>query len=92
MSNYIRQFAALTTARRFIDLLPPASVFAVSVTDEDDASVLNIYVASRAAREALADELFPGGVPVDRESTFVTYKVGTLSISIIDPEERKDNG
>ena len=90
MSAFQKQLEAVAVATRLIERLPAHAVWALEVTNDDDAdspTVLNIFAP-------VYD--FPGiamslrlGKAVDRgekDVKFVSYRQGTLHISIIEEE------
>ena len=87
--HHANQRAALMAAAKLVEELPPGTTFAVEVTDEDtleEPSVLNIYLKPHQHFNHLAS-LLRLGEPVDQTETFVSYRMGPLLVSLMEPEE-----
>lgn len=91
--HFDRQLEAIGTALLLIQKLPDWAVWALTCTNDDDAdspSVLNIF-APESHWQRLCETLKLGR-PVDRStgekgSQFLSFRHGTLLISIIEQEE-----
>jgi hypothetical protein len=91
--SFSKQLEAIGSALLLIQKLPAHAVWALECTNDDDAespSVLNIFAEEdQWAGIALSLRL---GKPVDRNTSdrgeqFVSYRQGTLHISLIQREE-----
>jgi hypothetical protein len=90
MSSFRSQLEAVGSALLLIEKLPADTVWALELTNDDDAespSVLNIF-AEREAWPKLQVSLRLGR-PVDREETFISWRQGTLHISFIEQHEQE---
>jgi len=88
MSNFRTQLEALGSALLLIERLPEQTVWALELTNDDDAespSVLNIFT-ERANWSALTS-LLRLGRSVDVDKTFLSFRQGTLHISFIEEED-----
>ena len=90
MSSFQTQLEAIGSALLLIQKLPAQSIWALELTNDDDAespSVLNIF-AEREEWPMLMVSLRLGK-PVDSEKNFLSFRQGTLHISFIEEEDAK---
>jgi hypothetical protein len=93
MSGWKQQLEAIGSALLLIERLPDGAVWSLTCTNDDDAespSVLNIF-AEESEWTTIITRLRLGKV-FDRSTTgneeqFITFKQGTLTISIIQEEQ-----
>lgn len=86
-SSFKTQLEAIGTALLLIQKLPTQTVWALELTNDDDAespSVLNIF-AERVVWPALI-EILRLGKSVDQDKSFLSFRQGTLHISFIELE------
>jgi len=92
MSSFRKQLEAMGSALLLIEKLPADAVWALELTNDDDAenpSVLNVF-AGRDAWMKMQVSLRLG-TPVDSDhKTFLSWRQGTLLISFIEPQESND--
>ena len=94
MSTFRKQLEAIGSALLLIEKLPSGAVWALEVTNDDDAespTVLNIF-ATEEHWPFIITSLHLGK-PTDQNTEgkgdqFVSYRQGTLLVSIIEQEER----
>jgi hypothetical protein len=82
--NFRDQWEALVAAQIVIPKLPAHTVWSLTMTEDDNPSVLNIY-ADPWEWPTLARTL-ASGPAVDIGDTFQSYRLGTLLVSIIQKE------
>lgn len=89
MSSFRTQLEAMGSALLLIEKLPANTIWALELTNDDDAtspSVLNIFAECTAWMKLQVSLRL--GQPVDRETTFISWRQGTLHISFIEQEEK----
>jgi hypothetical protein len=92
MSNFHMQLETIGSALLLIQKLSDQEVWALECTNDDDAespSVLNIFTEPERWPHLIL--LLRLGKPVDSYKTFLSFRQGTLHISLIKPEEEKNN-
>lgn len=97
VNNFLEQFNALREAATIIRQLPTTAVWAVCATNDDDPehpTVLNIFIRDTTCQEYLAMLPFKLKTPWDTGAGFVSYRKGSLLISIIEEgtDDRRDTG
>lgn len=94
MNAFRQQLEAIGSALLLVQKLPAHTVWALEVTNDDDAespTVLNIFTEQDEWPILIA--LLHLGAHTDRSTSqngeqFVSFRQGTLLVSIIEPEER----
>lgn len=94
MSSFRKQLEAIGSALILIERLPAHAVWALEVTNDDDAespTVLNIFTEEEQWLPLIASLRL--GKAIDRSTNdkgdqFISFRQGTLLISIIEPEDR----
>ncbi len=89
MPEWEGQLEALGTALLLIQKLPSGTVWAVTITNDDNGnepSVLNIFYSEPDTFEMLVHRLRLGA-PVDMEDEFTSWRRGALLISLIKENE-----
>ena len=92
LTDFQRQLDAIGSALILISKLPHRTVWSLCCTNDDDMespSVLNIF-AMKADWQRVRDAL-KMGEPVDTDENFLSFREGTLLISIIEPTEETDD-
>ncbi len=89
MNYYVNQRAALEAAVQITEVLPPGTIFGITITDEDSyssPSVFNIF-APASEWSYLKRLLSLDDPPADHGERFISFRVGPLEVSIQEPEE-----
>ena len=90
MTSFQRQLEAIGSALILIGKLPEGAVWSLTCTNDDDAdspSVLNIYLKPGEEPSAVANTMHLGRFTDDRGDDFVSFRQGTLLISLVEQEE-----
>lgn len=87
MTNFRTQLEALGSALLLIQKLPDGTVWALTITNDDDAecpSVLNVYIEREHWTKYI--NLLSLGRAIDTSESFMSWRQGTLLVSLINPE------
>lgn len=97
MTSFQQQLEAMGTALLLIKKLPDGAVWAMTCTNDDDASspsVLNIFAPE--CDWAIIRSRLNLGKPTDRSTDeiseqFLSFRHGTLLVSLIEQEEKRES-